>query len=71
VKKTHDYIHRYRGYWSDGGRCRIRIILAEDRPHPSATLQREGHGRCVRGGDVAVAFSPTGARTRAGCQKRS
>ncbi|MCA1731300.1 MAG: hypothetical protein LC751_18455 [Actinobacteria bacterium] len=23
--KTHDYIHRYRGYWSDGGRCRIRI----------------------------------------------
>jgi hypothetical protein len=25
VKKTHDYIHRYRGYWSDGGRCRIRI----------------------------------------------
>jgi hypothetical protein len=25
VKKTYDYIHRYRGYWSDGGRCRIRI----------------------------------------------
>jgi hypothetical protein len=25
VKKTHDYIHRYRGYWSDGGKCRIRI----------------------------------------------
>jgi hypothetical protein len=24
VKKTHDYIHRYRGYWSDGGKCRIR-----------------------------------------------
>ena len=24
-KKTHDYIHRYRGYWSDGGRCRIRV----------------------------------------------
>ena len=23
--KTHDYIHYYRGYWSDGGRCRIRI----------------------------------------------
>jgi hypothetical protein len=23
--KTHDYIHHYRGYWSDGGRCRIRI----------------------------------------------
>jgi len=25
VKKTHDYIHYYRGYWSDGGKCRIRI----------------------------------------------
>ena len=25
MKKTHDYVHRYRGYWSDGGRCRIRI----------------------------------------------
>jgi hypothetical protein len=23
--KTHDYIHYYRGYWSDGGKCRIRI----------------------------------------------
>jgi hypothetical protein len=25
VKKTQDYIHHYRGYWSGGGRCRIRI----------------------------------------------
>ena len=25
MKKTHDYVRRYRGYWSDGGRCRIRI----------------------------------------------
>jgi hypothetical protein len=25
VKKIHDYVHRYRGYWSDGGSCRIRI----------------------------------------------
>jgi hypothetical protein len=25
VKKTHDYLHHYRGYWSEGGRCRIRI----------------------------------------------
>jgi hypothetical protein len=25
LKKTHDYIHYYRGYWSDGGKCRIRI----------------------------------------------
>jgi hypothetical protein len=22
VKKTHDYIHHYRGYWSEGGKCR-------------------------------------------------
>ena len=25
MKKTHDYIHHYRGYWSDGGKCRLRI----------------------------------------------
>ena len=25
MKKAHDYVHGYRGYWSDGGRCRIRI----------------------------------------------
>jgi hypothetical protein len=25
VKKTNDYIHHYRGYWSEGGKCRIRI----------------------------------------------
>ena len=25
MKKTHDYVHHYRGYWSDGGKCRIRI----------------------------------------------
>jgi hypothetical protein len=24
VKKTHNYIHHHRGYWSDGGKCRIR-----------------------------------------------
>ncbi len=29
MKKTHDYVHRYRGYWSDGGRCRIRIYREE------------------------------------------
>jgi hypothetical protein len=29
VKKTHDYIHHYRGYWSDGGRCRIRVYRRE------------------------------------------
>ena len=31
MKKTHDYIHRYRGYWSDGGRCRIRIYREDGR----------------------------------------
>jgi hypothetical protein len=31
VKKTHDYVHRYRGYWSDRGRCRIRIYREEGR----------------------------------------
>jgi hypothetical protein len=25
MKKTHDYIHSYRGYWSEGDKCRIRI----------------------------------------------
>ncbi len=25
MKKNHDYIHYYRGYWSDGGKCRVRI----------------------------------------------
>lgn len=29
MKKTHDYIHHYRGYWSDGGKCRIRIYQEE------------------------------------------
>jgi hypothetical protein len=29
VKKTHDYIHHYRGYWSEGGKCRIRIYWEE------------------------------------------
>src|SRR4051794_24505410 len=27
--KTHDYIHCYRGYWTDGGKCRIRIYQEE------------------------------------------
>jgi hypothetical protein len=30
MKKTHDYIHHYRGYWSDGGKCRIRIYHEVD-----------------------------------------
>jgi hypothetical protein len=31
VRKTHDYVHCYRGYWSDGGRCRIRIYREDGR----------------------------------------
>jgi hypothetical protein len=31
VRKTHDYVHSYRGYWSDGGRCRIRIYQEDGR----------------------------------------
>ena len=31
MKKTHDYIHHYRGYWSDGGKCRIKIYRQEGR----------------------------------------
>jgi hypothetical protein len=31
VKKAHDYVHHYKGYWSDGGRCRIRIYREEGR----------------------------------------
>jgi hypothetical protein len=30
VKKTHDYIHYYRGYWSNGGKCRIRIYQEDE-----------------------------------------
>jgi hypothetical protein len=29
MKKIHDCIHYYRGYWSDGGKCRIRIYQEE------------------------------------------
>ncbi|HKH77368.1 MAG TPA: hypothetical protein VKA51_10465 [Rubrobacteraceae bacterium] len=32
MKKAHDYVHRYRGYWSDGGRCRVRIYREEGSP---------------------------------------
>jgi hypothetical protein len=33
MNMTHDYMHQYRGYWSDGGKCRIRIYR-EDRQAP-------------------------------------
>jgi hypothetical protein len=25
MEKSHKYIHEYRGYWSEGGRCRVQI----------------------------------------------
>jgi len=31
MEKTHDYIHYYRGYWYDGGKCRIRIYQEDGR----------------------------------------
>ncbi len=31
MRKTHDYVHYYRGYWSEGGKCRIRIYREEGR----------------------------------------
>ncbi len=30
MKKTLDYVHHYRGYWSEGGRCRVRIFREEE-----------------------------------------
>jgi hypothetical protein len=31
VKKNHDYVHHYRGYWSGSGRCPTRIYQEEGR----------------------------------------
>lgn len=30
MKKTHDYIYHHRGYWSEGGKCRIRIYREDE-----------------------------------------
>jgi hypothetical protein len=46
MKKTHDYVHYYRGYWSEGGKCRIRIyqedghtpvVVCSELPHNDNT----------------------------------
>jgi hypothetical protein len=29
MMKTHDYVHYFRGYWSEGGKCRMRIYQEE------------------------------------------
>ena len=31
MKKIRDYVHYYRGYWSEGGKCRIRIYQEDGR----------------------------------------
>lgn len=31
MKKTHDYVHNYSGYWSNGGRCRIGFYREDGR----------------------------------------
>ena len=31
MNKSHDYVHYYRGYWSDGGKCRMRIYQEDGR----------------------------------------
>lgn len=30
MRKTHDYIHEYRGYHTDGGRCRIEVYVPDE-----------------------------------------
>jgi hypothetical protein len=37
VKKTDNYVHYYRGYWSDRGKCRIRIYR-KDVQSPSGVV---------------------------------
>ena len=32
MKKIHDYAHRYHGYWSNGGKCRIKIYQKDEHP---------------------------------------
>ncbi|CAN5665367.1 hypothetical protein BH20ACT11_BH20ACT11_02980 [soil metagenome] len=32
MRNTHDYTHHYRGYWSEGGVCRIRIYQSKCQP---------------------------------------
>jgi hypothetical protein len=59
VRKTHDYVHYYRGYWSDGGKCRIRIYREDgqspvvicsqrpDSPNTSVTNMAEYIAACL------------------------
>jgi hypothetical protein len=47
VKKTHDYLHHYRGYWSEGGVCRIRIYQEKGLP-PIYLLAATGEQQHLR-----------------------
>ena len=38
MKKTHDYVHFYRGYWSEGGKYRIRIYKEDGRGNERIVL---------------------------------
>ena len=30
MSKIHDHVHHYKGYWSEGGKCRIRIYQEDE-----------------------------------------
>jgi|SRR5215208_5632033 transposase len=48
VKKTYDYIHKYRGYWSDGGKCRIRIYHLHGAPEGEGPKGKRAYGKVPR-----------------------
>jgi hypothetical protein len=41
--KTYDYIHYYRGYWSDGGKCHIRVYreAGQGTPETNSTFHED------------------------------
>ena len=43
MKKTHDYVHYYRGYWCDGRKCRIRIYREDGCVHVVICSQLPDH----------------------------
>ena len=53
MEKSHDYIHYYRGYWSEGRKCRIQIYEGDGAysrsylrpPAGQREHQRDEHGR--------------------------
>jgi hypothetical protein len=54
VKKTHDYIHRHRGYWADRDKCHICIYTRSGAP---ARPEVGEPSRCPEGaGDAQVSL---------------